>query len=103
MLHLLVDWEYPHWMMMAGGILVALGFIGFAFHQNRNGPVNDESARARESTPTERLGGVDSRDSLLGANQIQGCFWGGCLGCDGTVGFERRGVGADSAADHRPA
>jgi len=24
MLHLLVDWEYPHWMMMAGAILVAL-------------------------------------------------------------------------------
>ena len=23
------------------------------------------------------LGGVDSRDSLLGANQIQGCFWEG--------------------------
>ena len=38
MLHLLVDWEYPHWMMMAGAILVALGFMGFAFHQNRNGP-----------------------------------------------------------------
>src|SRR5258706_11109734 len=36
-------------------ILVALGFMDFAFHQNRNGPVNDESARARESTPTERL------------------------------------------------
>jgi hypothetical protein len=55
MLHLLVDWEYPHWMMMAGAIFVALGFMGFAFHQNRNGPVNDESSRARESTPTERL------------------------------------------------
>jgi hypothetical protein len=54
MLHLLVDWEYPHWMMMAGAILVALGFMGFAFHQNRNGPVNEPS-RARESTPTERL------------------------------------------------
>src|SRR6266404_2181602 len=26
---------------------------------------------------------------------------GGSLGCDGTVGFERRGVGADGAADHR--
>ena len=49
------------------------------------------------------LGGVDSRDSLLGANQIQGCFWGGSLGCDGAVGFERRGVGADGTADHRPA
>src|SRR5258708_7961194 len=55
MLHLLVDWEYPHWMMMAGAILVAFGFMGFAFHQNRNGPGN-ESGRARESnTPTERL------------------------------------------------
>jgi hypothetical protein len=54
MLHLLSDWEYPHWMMMAGAILVAAGFIGLAFHRNRNGSVN-ESSRARESTPTERL------------------------------------------------
>jgi hypothetical protein len=57
---------------------------------------------ADNDSPT-RLDGVDSRDSLLGANQIQGCFWGGSLGCDGPVGFERRGVGADGAADHRPA
>jgi transposase len=49
------------------------------------------------------LGGVDSKDSLLGANQIQGCFWGGSLGCDGPLGIERRGVGADDAADHRSA
>src|ERR1700680_684377 len=49
----------------------------------------------------DALGGVDSKDSLLGANQIQGCFWGGSLGCDGAAGFERRGVGADGAADHR--
>ena len=54
MLHLLLDWEYPHWMMMAGAILVAAGLIGLAFHRNMNGPVN-ESSRARESTPTERL------------------------------------------------
>jgi transposase len=38
---------------------------------------------------------VDSKDSLLSANQIQGFFWGGCLGCDGSFGFERRGLGAD--------
>ena len=49
----------------------------------------------------DALGGVDSKDSLLGANQIQGCFWGGRLGCDGPFGIERRGVGADGAADHR--
>jgi transposase len=48
----------------------------------------------------EALGGVDSKDSLFGANQIQDFFWGGSLGCDGAVGFERRGVGTDGAADH---
>ena len=42
MLHLLFDWEYPHWMMMAGAILVVLGFIGFAFNQNRNVGPNHE-------------------------------------------------------------
>jgi hypothetical protein len=46
------------------------------------------------------LGGVDSKDSLLGANQIQSCFWGGSLGCEGPFGFERRDVGADGAADY---
>jgi hypothetical protein len=29
--------EYPHWMMLAGTILVAVRFIGLAFHRNRNG------------------------------------------------------------------
>jgi hypothetical protein len=51
----------------------------------------------------ERLGDVDSRDSLLEANQIQGCFLGGSLGCEGPIGFERRGVGADGALINRSA
>jgi hypothetical protein len=42
MLHLLFDWEYPHWMMMTGAILVALGFIGFAFHQNSSVEIDHE-------------------------------------------------------------
>jgi len=48
MLHFLFDWEYPHWMMMAGAILVAIGFIGLALRQNGDGPDN-ESSQARES------------------------------------------------------
>ncbi len=40
---------------------------------------------------------MDSKDSLLGANQIQGFFLGGSLGCEGPFGFERRGVGTDGA------
>jgi hypothetical protein len=43
--------QYPHWLMVAGAILVALGSVGFAFrqkrdHQEENGDewerVNDE-------------------------------------------------------------
>jgi uncharacterized protein HemX len=72
MLYLLVDWEYPHWMMMAGAIVVALGFIGFAFHQNRNGPVNDESTQARKSTPTERLRAMRESASADGQRKAKG-------------------------------
>ena len=71
MLHLLVDWEYPHWMMMAGAILVALGFMGFAFHQNRNGPVN-ESGGARESTLTGRLKAMREFASAGGQRKAKG-------------------------------
>jgi hypothetical protein len=28
--------EYPHWLMIAGAVLVVPGFIGFAFHKNKN-------------------------------------------------------------------
>ncbi len=71
MLHLLLDWEYQHWMMMAGAILVAFGFIGLAFHRNRNGPGN-ESGRARESTtPTERLKAMREFASASAAGQLK--------------------------------
>jgi hypothetical protein len=69
----------------------------------------DAASNARESSDPEvqaamnALGPVDSKDSLLSANQIQGCFWGGGLGCDGSFGFERRGLGADGAPDYRSA
>jgi hypothetical protein len=28
--------QYPHWLMVAGAVLVVLGFVGFAFSRNRN-------------------------------------------------------------------
>ena len=46
--------QFPHWLMVVGGVLVVLGFFGLAFRQNRNSAVN-ESSWTRESTPTERL------------------------------------------------
>ena len=27
--------QYPHWLMVAGAVLVVAGFIGLAFRQNR--------------------------------------------------------------------
>jgi hypothetical protein len=32
---MLSEMEYPHWLMVAGAVLVVLGFIGVAFSQNR--------------------------------------------------------------------
>ncbi len=34
----------------------------------------------QQAAESRRLGGVDSRDSFLGANQIQSCFWEAVLG-----------------------
>jgi hypothetical protein len=59
MLHLLLDWEYPHWMMMAGAILVAAGFIGLAFHRNRNAETDHEPPEMKAS------GKRDGRDSKI--------------------------------------
>jgi hypothetical protein len=30
--------QYPHWMMIAGGVLVLIGFLGFALRQNKIDP-----------------------------------------------------------------
>jgi hypothetical protein len=32
----LSELQYPHWLMVAGVVLVVLGFIGFAFPRKRN-------------------------------------------------------------------
>ncbi len=41
--------EYPHWLMIAGAALVVVGFIGFAFHKNKN-PEPDENTLEQATT-----------------------------------------------------
>ena len=48
--------QYPHWLMVAGAVLVLLGFIGFAFSRNRN--VEPD----REPTEVKANGKRDERD-----------------------------------------
>jgi hypothetical protein len=38
--------EYPHWLMVAGAVLVMLGFIGFALHKNDAGDTSSETIQA---------------------------------------------------------
>ena len=39
---MLTSMEYPHWIMVVGGVLVAFGLIGVASKRKTNGtPVND--------------------------------------------------------------
>ena len=40
--------EYPHWLMVAGAILVVLGLVGLAFHQ-RPAPLEPTDVSKRQS------------------------------------------------------
>jgi hypothetical protein len=39
--------EYPHWLMAAGGVMVVVGYVGFAFQRNT------EPAEGQEIAPPE--------------------------------------------------
>jgi hypothetical protein len=42
--------EYPHWLMVAGAVLVVLGLIGSIFHKNPE-PDEDNLKQATSSDP----------------------------------------------------
>jgi hypothetical protein len=50
--------EYPHWIMVAGAALVALGFIGLALRQKRDVELD------HEQTEMKANGQRDGRDSI---------------------------------------
>jgi hypothetical protein len=39
--------QYPHWLMVAGGVLVVIGFIGFAYQNNA------ETVENNKTSPTD--------------------------------------------------
>jgi hypothetical protein len=81
--------EYPHWLMIAGAVLVAFGFVGFAFSQNKNESREHLNARnktarsaeevanlaeqeSRQGTPTERLKAMREYVSAAGGLKAKG-------------------------------
>jgi hypothetical protein len=53
--------EYPHWIMVAGAVLVVLGFIGFAFSRNKD-------AEPHPDPPETKAKGNDRPGSEVGQN-----------------------------------
>jgi hypothetical protein len=43
--------EYPHWLMVAGVVLVVLGFFGFVFLKNNAEPAEDDNLEQEVARP----------------------------------------------------
>jgi hypothetical protein len=52
-LNVLSEIEYPHWLMIAGAILVVFGFIGYIFVKNRDADHSSETSRVRADIDEE--------------------------------------------------
>ena len=44
---LLSSIELPHWLMIGGALLIAIGFLGFAFTRNKQVATNPDSERLK--------------------------------------------------------
>jgi hypothetical protein len=46
--------EYPHWLMVAGAVLVVFGLVGIAFLKNNAEPAEDDNLEQEVAQPEER-------------------------------------------------
>ena len=53
--------QYPHWLMIGGAVLVALGFIGFAFCQNKKLVEPDHDATEMKTKGNNQKDGHNDR------------------------------------------
>ena len=59
--------EYPHWLMIAGAVLVAFGFVGFAFSQNKNESREHLDARNKSARSVEEVANLVEQKSRQGS------------------------------------
>ena len=55
--------EYPHWLMIAGAVLVAFGFVGFAFSQNKNESREHLNARNKTALSEKEVANLAEQES----------------------------------------
>jgi LPXTG-motif cell wall-anchored protein len=53
-------WEYPYWLIVAGAVLLAIGFVGLAFRRN------EEITPNHQPTEMEASQKPDERNSSVG-------------------------------------
>jgi len=59
--------EYPHWLMIAGAVLVAFGFAGLHLAKTKTNHGNTQKARnktARSEEEVANLAGQESRQAV---------------------------------------
>ena len=57
--------QYAHWLMVAGAVLVVLGFIGFALHKNGAATAEDHLTRDTSSETVEAdLAAIESEGEM---------------------------------------
>jgi hypothetical protein len=60
--------QYPHWLMVAGTLLVVIGFVGFALQKNNAESVDD--VPEQEAPPEDRIvSGFVAREAELKAKE----------------------------------
>jgi hypothetical protein len=58
--------QYPHWLMVAGGLLVILGFAGLAFRKSSPEPADEDAAPEAQPELRTRPGVIASGRGVLG-------------------------------------
>jgi hypothetical protein len=58
--------EYPHWLMIAGAVLVAFGFVGFGFSQNKNESWEHLNARNKTARSVEEVTNLAEQENRQG-------------------------------------
>jgi hypothetical protein len=67
--------QYPHWLMVAGAVLVVVGFIGFALHRNNAEPVENnlkqEAAPPEEPAERKDFRSREAREAIADQEEAQ--------------------------------
>ena len=66
-MELLTALQLPHWLMMAGALLVVVGFIGFAFRKNREAATGKEQQAAH----LDKSGQAREGNKQVGGDQVE--------------------------------